>query len=245
MRILLLNPNTTDEMTRDMERQARRYARPDTEIEGVTASIGAPSIEGHYEEEFAIMSFLDTIRRRAHEFDGVMLACYGDPGLYACRELSPVPVVGIAEASMLYACTVAHQFSIVTVLPRVKPMIHAAVRMHGLESRCASIRTTPLSVLDCERDPERAVRELAVAAKAAVDEDDAEAILLGCGGMGPLDERISASVDVPVIDGLVAALKMLEGIHDYGLRTSRKAAFMQPVDKPFIDIPDLAGVGTP
>ncbi|HEX6023101.1 MAG TPA: aspartate/glutamate racemase family protein, partial [Solirubrobacter sp.] len=111
MRILLLNPNTTDEMTRDMERQARRYARPDTEIEGVTASIGAPSIEGHYEEEFAIMSFLDTIRRRAHEFDGVMLACYGDPGLYACRELSPVPVVGIAEASMLYACTVAHQFS--------------------------------------------------------------------------------------------------------------------------------------
>jgi allantoin racemase len=109
-------------------------------------------------------------------------------------------------------------------------MIHAAVRMHGLESRCASIRTTPLSVLDCERDPERAVRELVAAAKTAVAEDDAEAILLGCGGMGPLDERISKSVDVPVIDGLVAAVKMLEGIYDYGLQTSRKAAFMQPED---------------
>jgi allantoin racemase len=115
--------------------------------------------------------------------------------------------------------------------------------MHGLESRCASIRTTPLSVLDCEREPARAVRELAAAAQTAVAEDDAEAILLGCGGMGPLDEQISASVDVPVIDGLVAAVKMLEGIHDYGLQTSRKAAFMQPEDKPFIDIPDIAGVG--
>jgi allantoin racemase len=234
---MLLNPNTTDEMTRDMERQARRCARADTEIEGVTPGFGAPSIEGHYEEEFAIMSFLQTIRDRGSEFDGVMIACYGDPGLYACREISQVPVVGIAEASMLMACTVAHRFSIVTVLPRVKPMIANAVRLHGLEHRCASIRTTPLSVLDCELDPERAVRELTAAAQAAVADDEAEAILLGCGGMGALDEKISAQLDVPVIDGLVCAVKLLEGLHDYGLKTSRAAAFKEPEPKPFVDLP--------
>src|SRR5262249_34417914 len=124
----------------------------------------------------------------------------------------------------------------VTVLPRIKPMIANAVRLHGLEHRCASIRTTPLSVLDCEQDPDRAVRELTAAAKAAVTEDQAEAILLGCGGMGALDERISAELDVPVIDGLVCAVKLLEGLNDYGLNTSRAAAFKEPEEKPFVDL---------
>jgi allantoin racemase len=237
MRFMLLNPNTTDEMTRDMERQARQYARPGTEIEGITPPFGAASIEGHYEEEYAIMSFLQTIRERADEFDGVIIACYGDPGLYACREISPVPVVGIAEASMLMACTVAHKWSIVTVLPRVKPFMENMVRLHGLEHRCASIRPTPLTVLDCETDPARAVRELVKAAKTAIEEDGAEAILLGCGGMGPLDEQIGAQVDVPVIDGIVCAVKLLEGICDYGLKTSRAAAYKAPEPKEFVEIP--------
>ncbi|UGS34519.1 aspartate/glutamate racemase family protein [Capillimicrobium parvum] len=242
MRLMLLNPNTTEAMTADMERQANRYARAGTEIEGFTAKFGAESVECAYEEEFAIMSFLQTIRERADAFDGVILSCFGDPGLYACRELSPVPVVGIAEASMLMACTVAHKWSIVTVIPRVKPMAEHLVRFHGLEQRCASIRTTPLSVLDCEREPERAVREMVKASQAAVAEDGAEAILLGCGGMGPLDDEIAKAVDVPVIDGIVCAVKLLEGLHDYGLKTSRHAAFMRPEPKDLAGVPGLGGV---
>lgn len=242
MRIMLLNPNTTVEMTEDMERQARRYAREGTVIEGFTARFGAASVESAYEEEFAILSFLHEIRERADQFDGVILSCFGDPGLYACRELSPVPVVGIAEASMLMACTIAHKWSIVTVIPRVKPMAEHLVRFHGLEDRCASIRTTPLSVLDCEREPERAVRELVKASQAAVAEDGAEAILLGCGGMGPLDEQIAKEVDVPVVDGIVCAVKLLEGLNDYGLKTSRAAAFMRPEAKELIGLEALAQV---
>lgn len=240
MRFLLLNPNTTESMTHDMEEQARRYARPGTEIEGVTAPFGATSIEGFYEEEYAIMHFLQAIRQRAEEFDGVILACYGDPGLHAAREISPVPVVGIAEASMLMACTVAHKFSIVTVIPRVKPMIEHTVKLHGLESRCASIRTTPLSVLDCEADPTAAEREILKASKAAIEEDGAEAILLGCGGMGPLDQTVGAALPVPVIDGIPCAVKLLEGIVDYGLTTSRAAAYKAPEEKEFVEIGSLA-----
>ena len=87
MRVLVVNPNTSEEMTRDIHEEATRY-------------------------------------------DGIAIACYGDPGLYAARELASVPVVGIAEASMLVACTVAHRFSVVTVLPRVKPWIEDTVRLH-------------------------------------------------------------------------------------------------------------------
>src|SRR5438552_14284985 len=165
-------------MTSDIGEAARRYARSDTEIETVCPDWGPRSIEGHYEDYVAAVATLETIRERAAEFDGVVIACFGDPGLPAAREVSPVPVVGIAEAAMLTACTVAHRFSIVTVLPRVKPWIEDTVRLHGLEGRCASVRTTPLTVQDCERDPAAAEREIVRAGRLAIEEDGAEAICL-------------------------------------------------------------------
>lgn len=237
MRILVINPNTSEEMTRDIGEAARRYARAGTEIETVCPEWGPRSIEGHYEDYVAAVAALEVVRDRAGDFDGVIIACYGDPGLAAAREISPVPVVGIAEASMLTACTVAHRFSIVTVLPRIKPMLEDMVRFHGLEARCASIRTTPLSVLDCERDPAAAGREIIKAARLAIAEDGAEAICLGCAGMGPLDKLVQAELGIPVLDGTACAVKLLEGIVDYGLSTSRVAAYMRPEPKEFVNYP--------
>ncbi len=241
MRILVINPNTSEEMTRDIGEEARRYARPDTELEVTSPAWGPRSIEGHYEEELAAVATLETIRERAADADGVVIACFGDPGLWAAREISPVPVVGIAEAAMLTACTVGHRFSIVSVLPRVKPMLEDTVRRHGLEARCASIRTTPLTVLQCEAEPERACREIVVAARAAVAEDGAEAICLGCAGMGPFDKLVQAEVGVPVLDGVACAVKLVEGLVDYGLSTSRVAAFKEPEPKEYVNYP-AAGV---
>jgi allantoin racemase len=240
MRILVINPNTSEEMTRDIDREARQYARVDTEIETVCPSWGPRSIEGHYEEELAAVAMLEVIKDRAAEFDGVVIACYGDPGLAAAREISPVPVVGIAEASMLMACTVAHSFSIVTVLPRVKPLLEDTVRLHGLEARCASIRTTPLSVLDCERDPAAAGREIVKAARLAIEVDGAEAICLGCAGMGPLDKLVESQVGVPVLDGVACAVKLVEGLLDYGLATSRAAAYKEPEPKEIVGYSSVA-----
>jgi allantoin racemase len=231
VRILVVNPNTSEEMTRDIHEEATRYARPGTEIETTCPAWGPRSIEGHYDDILAAAATLEVVRDRAADFDGVVIACFGDPGLFAAREVSPVPVVGIAEASMLMACTVAHRFSVVTVLPRVKPWIEDTVRLHGLESRCASVRTTPLTVLDCERDPAAAEREIVRAGRAAIDEDGAEAICLGCAGMGPLDKAVEAALGVPVLDGVACAVKLLEGMHDYGLSTSRIAAFAAPEAK--------------
>jgi allantoin racemase len=237
MRILVVNPNTSEEMTRDIGVQASRYARPGTEIETVGAPWGPRSIEGHYEEHVAAVATLEAIGEHMDGVDGVVIACFGDPGLFAAREICPVPVVGIAEAAMLTACTVAFRFSVVTVLPRVRPLIEETVQRVGLTDRCASVRTTPLSVLDCERDPDAAAREIAIAARAAVAEDGAEAICLGCAGMGPLDRRVGDELGVPVLDGVACAVKLLEGIVEYGLSTSRVAAFKQPEPKEFVRYP--------
>ncbi len=232
MRILVINPNTTEEMTRGIETQATRYARPDTVIEAVSPAWGPASIEGHLEEELAAVATLETIAERVDSFDGVVLACYGDPGLYAAREISPVPVVGIAEASMLMACTVAHSFSIVSTLHRVKPILEDLVRKYGLEARCASVRTTPLAVLDIDRDPDAANQQIIAEGRRAVEEDGAEAILLGCAGMGVLDDRrVQDVLGVPVIDGVVAAVKLIEALGDYPIGTSRVAAYKEPEAK--------------
>ena len=235
MRILVVNSNTTDGMTDDIGEAARRYARPDTEIVITQPEWGPRSIEGNYEESVAALATVETVKEQAPEFDGVVIGCYGDPGLFAAREISPVPVVGTAEASMLMACPVAHRFSVVTVLPRVKPLIEDVVRMHGLESRLASIQTTRLTVLDCERDPRAAEREMIKAARVAIDEDGAEAICLGCAGLGPLDKAVQEAVGVPVFDGVSSAVKLIEGLVDYGVNTSRVAAFKEPEPKEYLN----------
>jgi allantoin racemase len=234
MRILVINANTSEGMTHDVAEEARRYARPDTELVTISAPWGPLTIEGHYEMAVAGLAVCEAVQENVAGCDGVVVGCYGDPGLFAAREISPVPVVGIAEASMLMACTVAHRFSIVTVLPRVIPFIQDMARVYGVESRCASVRGTPLTVLDCERDPTAAQREIVVAARAAIAEDGAEAICLGCAGMGPLDRAVQAEVGVPVFDGVACAVKLVEGLVDYGIATSRVAAFKQPEPKEFV-----------
>ena len=232
MRLLVINPNTTQAMTDAIGDAARAVAASGTEIDAVTPDWGPASIEGHAEEVLASAAVLDVVAQRGAAYDGIAIACYGDPGLYAAREIAPVPVVGIAEASMLLASTVAHRFSVVTVLDRIVPMLEDVVGRYGLRDRCASVRGTSLAVLEIERDPAAAAREVLAQARRAVAEDGAEAICLGCAGMAVLECTVRDELeDVPVIDGVAAAVKTLEATVGLGLRTSRRAAFMRPGPK--------------
>lgn len=233
MRVLVINPNTSDELTAEIDAAARRCARPGTEIVTVGAAWGPETVEGNYDEQVATVAMLEVVRERAAGCDGVVIACFGDPGLYAAREIAPVPVVGIAEAAMLLACPIADRFSVVTILARMEPHLRHLIRFHGLEHRCASIRATGLSVLDCARDPDAATAATIAAAREAVARDGAEAIVLGCSGMGGLERAVRDALDVPVIDGTAAAVKLVESLADCGLGTSRAGAFMAPAPKPF------------
>ncbi len=234
MRILVINPNTTQAMTDDIGRQARKYARPDTEIVAVSPPYGPRSIEGHFEDYIAAAATVELVAQERDAYDAFVIACYGDPGLYACREVTEKPVIGIAEASIRMSAFLAHNYSIVTVLPRVRPLLQDLVRSVGMEARCASIRCCNLTVLEIEEDPRRAVVELIRESKKAVEEDHAESILLGCAGMGQLDEEIYDAVHVPVLDGTVCAVKIAEGLYDYKQFTSKKAAFAWPEPKELV-----------
>lgn len=234
MRILVINPNTSKAMTDDIAETARRYARPDTEIVAKSPSFGPRSIEGHFEESIAAMATVEEVAKNRDDYDAFVVACFGDPGVYACREVTDKPVIGIAEAAMRMSGFLGHSFSIVTVLDRTKPLMEDLVRTVGMESRCASVRCSGVSVLSLEENPEGALDDLVAEAQKAVEEDGAESILLGCAGMGPLEERIMAEVDVPVLDGTVCAVKIAEALYDYGKLTSKKAAFAWPEEKELV-----------
>lgn len=232
VRLLVVNPNTTTAMTDAIRGVARARARPGTAITALTAPWGPASIESHAEEAIAAVATVEAIGDHVEGHDGVIVACFGDPGLEAAREIAPVPVVGIAEAAMLTTLPLARRFSVVAALDRAHPLMEDTVRRHGLEARCASVRTTGLAVLELEHDPIATEDAIVAAARRAVEEDHAEAICLGCAGMAGLDERVATRVGVPVIDGVAAAVSLLEGLVHAGLTTSRAAAFRTPDPKP-------------
>jgi allantoin racemase len=223
MKILAINPNTSEEFNRKLDQTAKEYALPSTEVKVISPASGPRSIEGIYDEALSVQGTLDAFIAHEKEFDGFVLACYSDPlVVYAMREISTKPVLGIAEASIHLACLLGNTFSIVTTNDRWRPLLHDAVKKYGVESRCASVRTTGLPVLALEGGGEGAVEQaIEREAMAAVREDGAEVICLGCAGMSGFDKALEKKLGVPVLDGFVCALKLLELFNQYGVSHSK------------------------
>ena len=241
MRILVANVNTTVAMTDGIAAQARAVAGPDVEIVPVTPAFGAESVEGNYESYVAAVAVMETIRAYDGAFDAIVQAGYGEHGREGLQELFEVPVVDITEAAAATAMCVARTYSVVTTLDRAVPMIEDRLLLAGLAQRCASVRASGLAVLDLERDPDAAIAAITTQAERAVEDDRAEAICLGCGGMAGLAARIRERTGVPVIDGVAAAVLSAESLVRQGLTTSKKRTYAPPRPKAFKDWPPSIG----
>ncbi len=238
MRIKVINPNTTASMTEGIERAAKLYARPDTEIIAVNPKNGPASIENYHDESLAAVGLLEEIHQGEQEkVDAMIIACYGDVGLYAAREVASVPVIGIGEASMYLASIVAARFSIVTVISRSKIILEELLQRYGMTEKCVSIRSTNMSVLDFEENFDRGIENLARESKKALTEDGAEAICLGCAGMVSFVEKLEQELSVPVFDGVTAAVKLAESLVDLGKKTSKIHYFGYPERKEYKGLP--------
>ena len=236
MKVLVLNPNTSSEMTASIDQVARQYARPGTEVVSWNPDRGPLSIEGAFDRQIAIEASLEKVLRAKERFDACIIACFGDPGLQAFREALDVNVLGIAESAMLTACSLGHKFTILGVLARSKPSAENLVRQYGLQDRCASVRATGLSVLEVHSQRERLIRRLTEEGKKAVEMDGAEVLLLGCAGMAGVDKVLQSTLQVPVLDGVVCAVKLAEGLYDYGLKTSKVGFFKTPEKKRYLGL---------
>lgn len=240
MKIQVINPNTTATMTATIGAAARQVAAPGTEILATNPAMGPVSIEGHYDEALSVVGVLDEIRQgEAAGVEGYVIACFGDPGLRAARELAQGPVIGMAEAAMHVASLIAPRFSVVTTLSRTKGIAQHLVHTYGMADYCASIRATDLAVLDLEADKGEARNSILQECRLALEIDEAEAIVLGCGGMADLAAELTAVLGVPVIEGVGAAVKLVEVLVSLGLGTSKVRDYAAPIPKPYLGL--LAG----
>ena len=232
MRIHVVNPNTTRAFTDKIGRASAAVAAAGTEIWATQPDMGPVSIEGYYDEAYAVPGLLQRIREaEARNVAGHVIACFDDTGLDAARAIANAPVVGIGEAGFHAASLIAGKFSVVTTLARSIPAIEHNLTRYGLASRCARVRASDVPVLALE-DPNSSARaKISAEIEAAKRDDRAEAIVLGCAGMADLAASLSAEHGLPVIDGVGAAVCLIEMLARLGLRTSKLGGYATPAAK--------------
>jgi len=227
MRILVVNPNTTETMTALIEEYARAAVGPGVLVDAVNPSDGPVAIESHVDEVLAAPGVVEAVQEGERAgYDGFVVACFGDPGLDAAREVATGPVVGIAEAGMRTATYLGRRFSVVTTLPRMVGPTRELVRRYGLADQCAGVHACEIPVLGLA-DPASS-EVLAGACLQALATDGSEVVVLGCAGMADHVPVLTQRLGVPVVDGVAAATATVAALVRLSLRTSTLGEYAAP-----------------
>ncbi len=208
--LLVINPNTSVAVSALLHGNAQRIAGAGTRVQTVTARFGAPYISCEASYAVAGHAALDiwaaSTAPGQPEFDSVLLACFGDPGLMALRESSAAPVTGLAEAAFLAAAGIG-RFAIVTGGSRWKPMLERLARNLGFGAQLAGIHTVLETGAELARDPLAARSILQAACQCAAERFDAQCIILGGAGLAGMAQGVQPAVSVPVIDSVEAGVR--------------------------------------
>ena len=208
-RLLLINPNTSASITALLQRHAQAAAGPQVEITTLTARFGAPYIACEASYAVAAHAVLDAwasaIAPGQPRFDAVLIGCFGDPGLLALRQVSQLPVTGLADAAFA-AAAAQGRFAIVTGGARWKPMLERLAHSLGFCEQLAGIHTVEATGAELAADPLAAQVLLARACSEAVRQFGVSAVILGGAGLAGMAAQIQPVVAVPVIDSVLAGV---------------------------------------
>lgn len=227
MLIDILVPVATNIWNDDIEKTVSKIKSPDTHIRITEIQKGPASIESEYDEVFAsphVVSLAEELEKKGS--DGVIIYCFGEPGLHAVKEKLSIPVVGIREASISMARILGDRIGIISTLKNAAPR-HRRI----LKNEVHKIVTVDMPVLDftnskaLEERIEAKVKELAA--------DGCDVIVLGCGSMLNIDfDRIQKKYGLPIIIPLNASISICEYLSRNNLRQS-KLAYPYPPEKLF------------
>lgn len=221
MRILIINPNSDDAFSADMQACARQFADGRFEVDACSVPTAPKFLVTEYDKSLCVPGMVQIIQQQEARYDAFIIAAFGDPALHMLREITVRPVLGIGECSMKLASMLGASFSILTFYPRSYAMLKEQVEQNGMGRYLASIRA-----LEQDR-PELAYDERFYdIGYRAVHEDLAEVLILGCGGLtNGVDRALSERLHVPVLDSLICALIVASGMAQYGLQTSKAGRY--------------------
>lgn len=207
--ILLINPNSSTTTTAMMVEIAAGDAPVGFRVEGRTARGGPSMIVNPRELDAAAFEVERTWQDAGTHWAGVIISAFGDPGIERVRAACRVPVVGIAEASMLEAGAGGRRFGIATVTPELVGPIEGRARALGLLGAYAGIRLTDGDPRELAADSHALETALARAVQRCIDDDGAEAVIIGGGPLGQAAIGLQGRFAFPVIAPIPAAMRLL------------------------------------
>lgn len=228
--LLVINPNTSFEMTEQIMSTIQKIAHKEHEVIYKNADIGPESLESYYEYSLATVGMLRVIAEEKGRYDGMLIACFGDPGLYAIKEVVEVPIVGIAEASLSTALLLGQSFSILVALKKAVPMMENMIMNYGLSKRLASVEPLGTPVLNLKKDRQQTIKKMLSVGQKAIDKG-AEVLILGCAGMTGFSAMLEKELGVAVIDPVTTGYKVLESLVELNLNISKRGIYASPEPK--------------
>jgi allantoin racemase len=241
-KILVINSNSNSDTTRGLMKKLEPYSGRDTAVTCVNPPRGPRVIDTLLDASIGAIETVRLVAQNRNRYDAFVIACGLDPGLDTCRSIVQEPVIGIAEAGMLTACTLCRKFTVLTHTEGSVSVMQELVRHYGLGDRLASVRAIAMTGAEMA-DHERMVERLEEVSSRAVKEDGGELIVLpGIHWVG-LEKTLSGKLGIPVLSGAVCALRMAEFLIDYGQQTSKLGPYQQIAKHdPMIGYDDLQGV---
>jgi allantoin racemase len=210
LRIALINPNTNTQATELMLASARKGLPSHVRIEGHTVRQGPSFITDEAALEQAEPFVVDFgVELASGDFDALIIAGFGEPGVDALRRRIGIPVVGIAQAGIAEAAGAGRRYAIVTVTPELHASLLLSAQTHGNAGTLTSIRFTDGPLADVMQTPQQLADALLKACELAVQEDGAQAVVIGGGPLAQAAQALSEKLHVPVIDPVAAAVRMV------------------------------------
>ena len=232
-KLCVINPNTSEAMTRQIYLAAKSIASPNTKITCTNPRFGPESIEGFYDEAFCVPGIIEEIEKNQGS-EAYIIACFDDTGLDASRTFTDKPVIGIGEASYHAANMMGGQFSVITTLPRSISALENNLKKYGLYQNCCSVVSIELPVLELEKQPNMTEEKLQAKIEHLLDKTRTEIIVLGCAGMQNFASKMQTKFGVPIIEGITSSVKFAESFVALGFKTSKKSSYSYPKQKRYL-----------
>lgn len=205
--VRVLNPNSSQSVTDSVARAMR--ATVDEALcrfDCHTATDGPPGIVTQDDYELGAQLVVADFARHAAQADAFVVACFSDPGAAQARRASAQPVIGLGEAGLRDAIAQGDRVGVIAIA-------NAAIPRHlrhwdALGLRASVVNERPLDLpVHLSGVAEHAFARMVSVARQLIDEDGANALLMGCAGMADLRAQLEAEVGVPVVDPCQAAAR--------------------------------------
>lgn len=228
MRILIINPNSNRKMENDIEEAYKMCSfMKENTVDIVSGKLSPTSIESYHDEAIATTEMISNIYKYKSKYDGIIIACFGDPGLFAMREIMDVPVIGIAEASFNMVSYISRKTLIVTTPMRTVQQAKDLINRYG-NSKQFEICGLLNSIDEICCDSDMFYNTLKTFVKMKLENSQATSVLLGCAGMSKYSNQLTSDVGIQVVNSMQVALFTIEAIVKSGLTQEKILDYAAP-----------------